>query len=149
MGGKKLTVSEIAPKCSLCHTYTSLSISCLLQMHCSSLEIESDQREGGDVLVAIASMVTEGRIPGKLNSKSRGFYEGPHCPISKPVQEHNCDTTDNLVNFSLMHLVLQMLKKLEIDFKVAVFAFIFSEQSEIFTQMVLKNQCPCKDNFIH
>lgn len=67
-------------------------------MHCSSLEIESDRIEGGDILVAIAAMVAEGRIPGKLNSKSRGFYEGPHCPISKSAQEHRCDSNDNLVS---------------------------------------------------
>lgn len=75
-------------------------------MHCSSLEIEGDRREGGDVLVAIAAMVTEGRIPGKLNSKSRGFYEGPHCPISKSAQEHRCDLTDSLVRFLSNHLVI-------------------------------------------
>lgn len=71
----------------------------MLQMHCASLESDGDRREGGDVLVAIAAMVTEGRIPGKLNqAKSRGFYEGPHCPIGKSAQEHRCDSNDNLVS---------------------------------------------------
>lgn len=72
----------------------------MLQMHCSSLESDCERREGGDVLVAIATMVTEGRIPGKVNQgKSRGFYEGPHCPIGKPAtQEHRCDSNDNLVS---------------------------------------------------
>lgn len=71
----------------------------MLQMHCSSLENECERREGGDVLVAIAAMVTEGRIPGKLNqTKSRGFYEGPHCPVGKQAQEHRCDSNNNLVS---------------------------------------------------
>lgn len=71
----------------------------MLQMHCASLEGEGERREGGDVLVAIAAMVTEGRIPGKLNqAKSRGFYEGPHCPVGKSAQEHRCDSNDNLVS---------------------------------------------------
>lgn len=69
-------------------------------MHCSSLEIESDRIEGGDIMVAIAAMVTEGRIPGKLNSKSRGFYEGPHCPATKSAQDHRCVSNDNLVRIS-------------------------------------------------
>lgn len=65
-------------------------------MHCSSLEIEGGGgKSEGDVLVAVASMVVEGRIPGKL--KSKGFYEGPHCPTSKTAQEHHCDPNDNLV----------------------------------------------------
>lgn len=69
-------------------------------MHSSSLDTDRECfREGGDVLVTIATLVTEGRIPGKMN-KSRGFYEGPHCSLNKrsPV-EHSCNPSDNLVSY--------------------------------------------------
>lgn len=71
----------------------------LLQMHSSSFESDRECfRDSGDVLVAIATLVTEGRIPGKIN-KSRGFFEGPHCPLNKhSPTEHSCNPSDTLVS---------------------------------------------------
>ncbi|GJQ82726.1 hypothetical protein Trydic_g19735 [Trypoxylus dichotomus] len=78
---------------AVCASFSPLLVG---TMHSS---FESDReclRDGGDVLVAIATLVTEGRIPGKLN-KSRGFYEGPHCPPTKhSPTEHSCSPSDNL-----------------------------------------------------
>ncbi|KAJ3648418.1 hypothetical protein Zmor_020223 [Zophobas morio] len=65
-------------------------------MHSASFDTEISRRDGGDVLVAIAALVTEGRIPGKLSSKTKSFYEGPHCPLNKAAKEHKCDLTDLL-----------------------------------------------------
>ncbi|XP_071054410.1 atos homolog protein A isoform X1 [Onthophagus taurus] len=67
-------------------------------MHSSSFDVDRDCfRDSGDVLVTVAALVTEGRIPGKVN-KSKGFYEGPHCPAGKQTlpQEHRCNATDIL-----------------------------------------------------
>lgn len=66
-------------------------------MHCSSFEIEGSRMDGGEVLVAIAALVTEGRIPGKSTTKAPGFHEGPHCVLSKTANEHSCNSTDPLV----------------------------------------------------
>lgn len=55
----------------------------------------------GEVLVAIAALVTEGRIPGKPNTKSRGFHEGPHCPLNNTLNGHSCCPSDPLVNIFL------------------------------------------------
>jgi hypothetical protein len=67
------------------------------QMHSASFDTDISGKDGGEVLVAIAALVTEGRIPGKLSSKTKGFYEGPHCPLNKAAKEHKCDLTDLLV----------------------------------------------------
>ncbi|KAJ3637121.1 hypothetical protein MTP99_000604 [Tenebrio molitor] len=65
-------------------------------MHSASFDTDISGKDGGEVLVAIAALVTEGRIPGKLSSKTKGFYEGPHCPLNKAAKEHKCDLTDLL-----------------------------------------------------
>lgn len=77
----------------------------LFQMHSSSFDTEESTKDGGEVLVSIAALVTEGRIPGKLDSKSKKFYEGPHCNRNKPnPEEHTCDLTDSLVrSLSVSH----------------------------------------------
>lgn len=66
-------------------------------MHSASFESEISAKDGGEVLVAIAALVTESRIPGKLSTKTKGFYEGPHCPLNKASREHQCNLTDLLV----------------------------------------------------
>lgn len=67
-------------------------------MHSASFDTEISGRDGGEALVAIAALVTEGRIPGKLSTKTKGFYEGPHCPLNKAAREqHRCDLKDLLV----------------------------------------------------
>ncbi|RZB77465.1 protein FAM214A, partial [Asbolus verrucosus] len=65
-------------------------------MHSASFDTDISGKDGGEVLVAIAALVTEGRIPGKLSSKTKGFYEGPHCPLNKTAREHKCDLKDLL-----------------------------------------------------
>ncbi|XP_044264670.1 protein FAM214A [Tribolium madens] len=66
-------------------------------MHSASFDSEISGKDGGEVLVAIAALVTEGRIPGKLNTKTKGgFYEGPHCPLNKTAREHKCDLSNLL-----------------------------------------------------
>lgn len=106
----------------------------MFQMHCSSLEGDGDRREGGDVLVAIAAMVTEGRIPGKFNqTKTRGFYEGPHCPIGKTAQEHRCDSNDNLVNESTSLLVSHR----------SVYALCNNKGNSGFTFLIKKKKMLC------
>lgn len=65
-------------------------------MHCSNFEIEGNRLDGGDVLVTIAALLTEGRIPGKLATKATGFHEGPHCTFKKPSDEHVCNSNDPL-----------------------------------------------------
>lgn len=72
------------------------------QMHCSSFEIEGSRMEEGEVLVAIAALVTEGRIPGKSTAKSRGFYEGPHCPLNKTSTGHTCNPSEPLVSYPIL-----------------------------------------------
>lgn len=65
-------------------------------MHSSNFEIEGRRLDGGEVLVAIAALVTEGRIPGKLAAKDAGFHEGPHCILKKTSDEHVCNSNDPL-----------------------------------------------------
>ncbi|KAF5269833.1 hypothetical protein FQR65_LT05879 [Abscondita terminalis] len=71
-------------------------ISDYMYMHCSNFEIEGNRLDGGDVLVTIAALLTEGRIPGKPASKATGFHEGPHCALKKPSEEHVCNSNDPL-----------------------------------------------------
>ncbi|CAH0552110.1 unnamed protein product [Brassicogethes aeneus] len=72
------------------------------KMHSSSLDTEGSsslvKKDGDEALVTIATLVTEGRIPGKSGSKTKKFYEGPHCTPHKPQpdNEHHCDLTDPL-----------------------------------------------------
>ncbi|VEN41513.1 unnamed protein product [Callosobruchus maculatus] len=75
-------------------------------MHCTSFTTEpssslpsSDEggsEKEGDVLVSVATLITEGRIPG--GTGPRKFYEGPHCTLVKEVADkgHKCDVADNL-----------------------------------------------------
>lgn len=69
-------------------------------MHSSSFDTDSNGKDGGEVLVAIASLVTEGRIPGddlkNSKTKPKKFYEGPHSTLRKRVEEHKCDLSDSL-----------------------------------------------------
>lgn len=66
-------------------------------MHCSNFEIEGSRLDGGEVLVTIAALVTEGRIPGKLAAaKGAGFHEGPHCVLKKTCDQHVCNSSDPL-----------------------------------------------------
>lgn len=72
-------------------------------MHSSSFDIESGigGKDGCDVLVAIAALVTEGRIPGTSGTKGRGFHEGPHCIVTAKnpptaASTHYCDPADDL-----------------------------------------------------
>lgn len=75
-------------------------------MHSSSFDVETqrfcsgDGGGGGDVLVALTALVTEGRIPGKsAAAKSSGFYEGPHCcsVLKNSKEQHDCNRNDELV----------------------------------------------------
>lgn len=68
-------------------------------MHSSNSEVVeyNCNKKDGDVLVSIATLVTEGRIPGKTPNSSKSFYQGPHCPTNKVSQEHKCDQSDPLV----------------------------------------------------
>lgn len=69
-------------------------------MHSSTFEADSNLKGGEEVLVAIAALVTEGRIPAvKKQTKGRGFYEGPHCAPSKPNEKHFCDQSELVRNF--------------------------------------------------
>lgn len=69
----------------------------LYRMHSSSLIKEpSSIKNESEVIVAIATLVTEGRIPGQSecsSGKSKGFHEGPHCTLINQVgQNHKCET---------------------------------------------------------
>lgn len=66
-------------------------------MHSTNFNTDTDNTKGGDVLVSVATLVTEGRIPGGVDSKSKKFYEGPHCALVKQAnKEHICDLADSL-----------------------------------------------------
>lgn len=68
-------------------------------MHSPSFSSEPSNAKGGDVLVSVATLVTEGRIPGNATTKSKKFYEGPHCTLIKgaATKGHQCDVADSLV----------------------------------------------------
>ncbi|CAH1976584.1 unnamed protein product [Acanthoscelides obtectus] len=74
-------------------------------MHCTSFitdpsssspSVDEDREKEGDMLVSVATLITEGRIPG--GTGPRKFYEGPHCTLIKEVADrgHKCDVADNL-----------------------------------------------------
>ncbi|XP_057655328.1 atos homolog protein A [Diorhabda carinulata] len=66
-------------------------------MHSTNFGSEQGNAEEGDILVSVATLVTEGRIPGGINSKSKKFYEGPHCTrVKGAFKEHKCDLADSL-----------------------------------------------------
>nr|XP_023025638.1 protein FAM214A [Leptinotarsa decemlineata] len=67
-------------------------------MHCTNFNTEAeDSSKGGDVLVSVATLVTEGRIPGGPPGKSKKFYEGPHCTLVKGTNlGHKCHGEDSL-----------------------------------------------------
>lgn len=70
-------------------------------MHSTNFNTDTDNTKGGDVLVSVATLVTEGRIPGGVDSKSKKFYEGPHCALVKQAnKEHICDLADSLVRMN-------------------------------------------------
>lgn len=51
-----------------------------------------------EILVAITTLVTEGRIPDKVNTNFRGYSEGPHCHKSKSSINHICNADQFLVS---------------------------------------------------
>ncbi|KAJ8955886.1 hypothetical protein NQ318_005434 [Aromia moschata] len=66
-------------------------------MHSSSFDSKASNTDGDDVLISVATLVTESRIPGGLNAKSKKFYEGPHCPLIKGANKgHKCDLNNSL-----------------------------------------------------
>lgn len=71
-------------------------------MHSASFEAtDVNCKDGGEVLVGIATLVTEGRIPPKLSAKSKKFYEGAHhCDTLTKQVDEKCDLTDTLVSIS-------------------------------------------------
>lgn len=66
-------------------------------MHSSNSEVECSNKKDGEVLVSIATLVTEGRIPEKSVNSSKGFHQGPHCPTNKLSEGHTCDQSEVLV----------------------------------------------------
>lgn len=77
-------------------------------MHSSNSEIENNSRKDGEVLVSIATLVTEGRIPGKGLNNSKDFHQGPHCPTNKISQEHICNQSEVLVKYIFYILFLSI-----------------------------------------
>ncbi|KAG5888004.1 hypothetical protein JTB14_016628 [Gonioctena quinquepunctata] len=69
-----------------------------IKMHSTNFNTEAeDSSRGGDVLVSVATLVTEGRIPGGATAKSKKFYEGPHCTLVKGADRgHKCHLEDAL-----------------------------------------------------
>ncbi|XP_044739832.1 protein FAM214A [Chrysoperla carnea] len=55
-------------------------------------ETSSPLTNSAEILVAITTLVTEGRIPDKVNTNFRGYSEGPHCHKSKSSINHICNT---------------------------------------------------------
>ncbi|XP_072387698.1 atos homolog protein A isoform X2 [Diabrotica undecimpunctata] len=65
-------------------------------MHSTNFNTDGGSTKG-EVLVSVATLVTEGRIPGSINSKSKKFYEGPHCTLVKGANKgHTCGLADSL-----------------------------------------------------
>ncbi|XP_018562882.1 protein FAM214A [Anoplophora glabripennis] len=66
-------------------------------MHSLSFDTKTNNKDGGDVLVSVATLITESRIPGNLKAKSKKFYEGPHCTLIKGTSKgHRCDLNNSL-----------------------------------------------------
>ncbi|XP_019771974.2 protein FAM214A isoform X1 [Dendroctonus ponderosae] len=69
-------------------------------MHSFNLDPESNScLDEGDLLVAVATLVTEGRIPGPdaANPKAKDFHEGPHCNLLTGTnRNHQCDDANLL-----------------------------------------------------
>ncbi|KAJ8923902.1 hypothetical protein NQ315_006678 [Exocentrus adspersus] len=66
-------------------------------MHSLSFDTKANVKDGGDVLVSIVTLVTEGRIPDSLKVKSKKFYESPHSLIIKGTSKnHKCDLNNSL-----------------------------------------------------
>lgn len=79
-------------------------------MHSTSFNADLDNSKGGDVLVSVATLVTESRIPGSATSKSKKFYEGPHCTLIKGHgKDHKCDLNESLVGNNVMTTEFHML----------------------------------------
>lgn len=70
---------------------------CNIKMHSLSFDTKTSNKDGGDVLVSVATLITESRIPGNLKAKSKKFYEGPHCTLIKGTNKgHRCDLNNSL-----------------------------------------------------
>lgn len=76
-------------------------------MHSTSFNTDVNNLNGGDVLVSVATLITEGRLPSEVskletacnNSKPKKFYEGPHCTLIKGAGTgHECDASNPLVS---------------------------------------------------
>ncbi|KAL3286574.1 hypothetical protein HHI36_001075 [Cryptolaemus montrouzieri] len=73
-------------------------------MHNSSFNSDPiGAKSEAEVLLAVTTLVTEGRIPEKLGPKKKGFREGPHCYLNAQANEHVCDLTDSLcINYDFV-----------------------------------------------
>lgn len=72
------------------------------QMHSLTNQLEQgSSHEAEDILVAVLTLVIEGRIPGPSPTgckKFKDFYEGPHSNKLIGIdQTHTCDTNNELV----------------------------------------------------
>ena len=122
-------------------------------MHSSSFDSDRDSaRSGADVLVAITTLVTEGRIPRKI-SKSRGFYEGPHCPSQKNMPTiHNCDPTQVLVSPSLFlthfgdEQTLSPNQCQEYEQVQSQVLNLWKNNIPVCVEVYLAPECSCEDN---
>lgn len=83
----------------------------LFQMHSSSCESENNCGNDGEVLVSIATLVTEGRIPGKSETVPQGFHQGPHCRNNKTTNQHACDPSEILVQQIIFKLSPRELRQ--------------------------------------
>lgn len=54
--------------------------------------------DGSSCLVAIAALITEGRMPPPALQTKRPFTEGPHCAFSKRAGQHICNGDDQQVS---------------------------------------------------
>ncbi|XP_017784073.1 PREDICTED: protein FAM214A isoform X2 [Nicrophorus vespilloides] len=112
-------------------------------MHSANFDIEAGTgRDGGDVLVAIAALVTEGRIPAKgpltsvssnaATSNHRGFYEGPHCTATTKSTPHSCNPTDDLCQR------YEFIKEKVLN--------LWQKGIPLCVEVSLASNCPCREN---
>lgn len=75
-------------------------------MHSTNCNTELNNVKGGHVLVSVATLVTESRIPDSATPKSK-FYEGPHCTLIKGnCKNHKCDLSESLVRIFMHCFIL-------------------------------------------
>ncbi|KAL1502863.1 hypothetical protein ABEB36_007941 [Hypothenemus hampei] len=84
------------------------------------------KQDEGKFLVAIATLVIEGRIPGPSpigNSKTKDFHEGPHCKLLTGIEEtHQCDIYKNNLcgDFERNRDIIQKLSRKRSTFCIEV-----------------------------